>query len=112
MREPGLRARTLILAALFACAFTGLVGRLAYLQVLPCLQRSQPRRDASNGSEARERLRDEIGRDVPGIELEVQRLGKIQASTRADIFAVTNDGQEEGGKVLGKFRIKAQNGLQ
>ncbi|PYN12207.1 MAG: penicillin-binding protein, partial [Candidatus Rokuibacteriota bacterium] len=34
MRESGLRARTLILAALFACAFTGLVGRLAYLQVL------------------------------------------------------------------------------
>jgi len=34
LREPGLRARTLILAALFACAFTGLVGRLAYLQVL------------------------------------------------------------------------------
>jgi cell division protein FtsI (penicillin-binding protein 3) len=34
VREPGLRARTLILAALLACAFTGLVGRLAWLQVL------------------------------------------------------------------------------
>ena len=32
MRAPGLRSRTLILAALFACAFTGLIGRLAYLQ--------------------------------------------------------------------------------
>jgi cell division protein FtsI (penicillin-binding protein 3) len=29
---PGLRSRTLILAALFACAFTGLIGRLTYLQ--------------------------------------------------------------------------------
>ena len=32
MNAPGLRSRTLILAALFACAFTGLLGRLAYLQ--------------------------------------------------------------------------------
>jgi cell division protein FtsI (penicillin-binding protein 3) len=32
LNVPGLRSRTLILAALFACAFLGLVGRLAYLQ--------------------------------------------------------------------------------
>jgi len=32
LNAPGLRSRTLILAALFACAFTGLLGRLAYLQ--------------------------------------------------------------------------------
>ena len=34
MTDPGLRSRALILATLFACAFTGLVGRLGYLQVL------------------------------------------------------------------------------
>jgi cell division protein FtsI (penicillin-binding protein 3) len=34
VREPGLRARTLILAALLACAFSGLVARLAWLQVV------------------------------------------------------------------------------
>src|SRR3989304_1740773 len=33
-RNPGLRSRTLIVAACVACAFLGILGRLTYLQVV------------------------------------------------------------------------------
>src|SRR5205823_6992925 len=63
--------------------------------------------EATDGGEAHERLRNKVGGDGPGIELQVQRLGEVEVAAGADIFAVADHGEGKFGQIRGQFPIQA-----